>query len=163
MATTELEKRVRDLEAQVQELEDRAAIQTLRFRFHEGVNEKRPAAIGELFSADAELDYAHLGQVTGRERITKFFQKGLSELVPFVKQYLHNHMVTVKGDSATGVSYLEATPVYKGESYMVAARFDDEYVKDNGRWYFRKVKLTPYFMVPLQEGWAQEDRIKMGR
>jgi len=163
MATADLEKRVQELEAKVQELEDRSAIQTLRFRFHENVNEKRPEAIGELFSHDAELNYAHLGQVTGREKITKFFQKGLSELVPFVKQYLHNHVVTINGNSATGLSYLEATPIHNNESYLVAARFDDEYVKENGKWYFKKVKLTPYFMVPLKEGWAQEDRIKMGR
>lgn len=163
MATANLEQRVQELEAKIQELEDRSAIQTLRFRFHECVNEKRPEAIGDLFSNNAELNYAHLGQVTGREKITKFFEKGLSELVPFVKQYLHNHIVTVKGDSATGLSYLEATPVHKNESYLVAAKFEDEYVKENGRWCFKKVTLTPYFMVPLKEGWAQEDPIKMGR
>jgi hypothetical protein len=163
MATANLEQRLQELEAKVQELEDRSAIQTLRFRFHECVNEKRPDQIGELFSANAELDYSHLGQVAGREKIIRFFQKGLSELVPFVKQYLHNHAVTVHGNTATGLSYLEATPVHKNESYVVAARFDDEYIKEGGRWYFNKVKLTPYFMVPLKEGWAQEDKIKMGR
>jgi ketosteroid isomerase-like protein len=164
MATTaELERRVQELEKQVQELEDRATIQTLRMRFHECVNEKNPDAIGALFSNDAELHYSHLGTAIGREKITRFFQKGLSELVPFVKQYLHNHVVTVNGNTATGLSYLEATPVHKDESYLVAARFDDTYVKENGRWYFKKVNLTPYFMVPLKEGWAQEDRLKMGR
>lgn len=34
MATTDLEKRVQALEAQVQELADREEIQTLRFRYH---------------------------------------------------------------------------------------------------------------------------------
>lgn len=46
---------------------------------------------------------------------------------------------------------------------MMAVRYDDEYVKQNGQWKFSKMSLTPYFMVPLREGWAQEDRIKMGR
>jgi hypothetical protein len=46
---------------------------------------------------------------------------------------------------------------------MVAARYDDEYVRQGGQWKFKKMSLTPYFMVPLHEGWAQEDRIKMGR
>lgn len=159
----DLEKRVQMLEVRVQELEDREAIQTLRFRYHECVNEKRPDAMGDLFSSAAEIDFAHLGTAQGRDKIVAFFQKGLSELVPFVKQFIHNHIVQVNGSSGTGLSYLLATPVYKGESYMVAARFDDEYIKENGRWYFKKVKLTPYFMVPLKEGWAQEDRIKMGR
>lgn len=164
MATTaDLERRVQELEKQVQELEDRGAIQTLRMHFHECVNEKNPDGIGELFSADAELHYSHLGTAIGREKITRFFQKGLSELVPFVKQYIHNHSVTVNGNSATGLSYLEATPIHKNDSYQVAAKFEDEYAKENGRWYFKRVQLTPYFMIPLKEGWAQEDPIKMGR
>ena len=70
--------------------------------------------------------------------------------------------VEVRGDSATGFSYLEAKPVYNGESYVVAARYDDEYVRQNGHWKFKKMVLTPYFMVPLKEGWAQDDLLKMG-
>jgi hypothetical protein len=38
-----------------------------------------------------------------------------------------------------------------------------EYVKQSGQWKFKKMGLIPYFMVPLREGWAQEDRVKMGR
>jgi hypothetical protein len=74
MAAADLEKRVQTLEAQVQELTDRDAIQTLRFRYHEYVNEKQPEHIGELFTTDAEIDYAHLGATKGREKIIKFFQ-----------------------------------------------------------------------------------------
>jgi len=98
-----------------------------------------------------------------RNKMLAFFRKGFSDLVPFVKQFIHNHIVQVDGSTGTGLSYLFATSVYNGESYLVAGRFDDEYVKENGRWYFKKVKLTPYYMVPLKEGWAQEERIKMGR
>ena len=35
--------------------------------------------------------------------------------------------------------------------------------KQNGQWKFKSMNLTPYFTVPLREGWAQEDRLKMGR
>ncbi len=52
-------------------------------------------------------------------------------------------------------------PIFNGESFLVAARFDDEYVRENGRWTFRKMSLEPYFMVPLSEGWAGDDKIQM--
>ena len=68
----------------MQELEDRSAIQTLRFRFHECVNEKRPDQMA-LFNSDAELDYAHLGQGPGVRKLSVLSER-LSELVPFVKQ-----------------------------------------------------------------------------
>ena len=54
-------------------------------------------------------------------------------------------------------------PVYNGESYVVAARYNDEYLKRDGRWRFSKMSLTPFFMVPLKEGWAGDDLLKMGR
>jgi len=54
-------------------------------------------------------------------------------------------------------------PVYNGESYVVAARYNDQYLKRDGRWRFSKMSLTPFFMVPLKEGWAGDDLLKMGR
>ena len=80
-----------------------------------------------------------------------------------MKQFVHNHDIDLQGSTGHGLSYLEARTVSKGESYMVAARYDDEYAKVNGQWKFKKMHLTPYFAVPLREGWAQEDRLKMGR
>jgi len=67
----------------------------------------------------------------------------------------------VHGDHAHGFAYLEAKPIYGGEAFLVAARYDDDYVKQGGEWKFTKMGLVPYFMVPLKEGWAQENRIKM--
>lgn len=158
-----LEARVRALEAKVQELCDRAEIQELRFRYHIAVNEKRPDLIPELFAEEGEIDFAHLGKARGKAAVAAFYRQALSELVPFVKQFIHNHVITLNGDTGTGLSYLEAKPVYNGESFLVAARFDDEYVREDGKWKFRKMTLVPYFMVPLKEGWAGPNKIQMVR
>ena len=168
------EARIKELEAKVQELSDREAIRDLRYRYHEYVNEGKFADIPTLFTEDGELDFAHLGHAKGRAQLNAFFgrlesqppQTGDRQVplgISFVKQYIHNHVIHLQGDRGTGFSYLEARPIYKGESYLVAARYDDEYVKQNGQWKFKKMGLVPHFMVPLREGWAQEDRIKMGR
>jgi hypothetical protein len=169
----DLEARLKELEAKVQELNDREAIRDLRYRYHEYVNEGKMAEIANLFTDDGVLDFGHLGKAAGKAELNQFFGNlpgGQSSQaarptagISFVKQFIHNHVLHLQGDRGTGFAYLEARPVYKGESYMVAARYDDEYVKQNGQWKFKKMSLTPYFMVPLREGWAQEDRIKMGR
>jgi len=65
------------------------------------------------------------------------------------------------GNTASGLSYLEAKTVMNGESYLVAARFDDEYARVGGEWKFRSLKLSLYFAVPLREGWAGENRIQL--
>jgi ketosteroid isomerase-like protein len=165
---SDLEARVRKLEAKVQELSDLEAIRDLRYRYHELINEGNYTEILDLFTDDAEIDFAHLGRGKGRAALAKFFgsvnispASSGKGLYSFVKQFIHNMAVHVHGDTADGFSYLEAKPIHKGESYLVAARYDDEYVRQNGTWKFKKMALTPYFMVPLREGWAQENRIKM--
>lgn len=161
MANTEA--RLQVLETRVQELEDRTQIQELRFRYHLAVNEKKPELIQDLFTANGEIDFAHLGKAVGKTQLNAFYQNALSDLVPFVKQFIHNHIITLTGDSGTGLSYLEAKPIFNGESFLVAARFDDEYIRENGSWKFRKMTLVPYFMVPLKDGWAGENTIQMVR
>ena len=158
----DLEARIQALEAQVQALQDREAVRALRYRYHECINEGKLAEIPALFTKDGDLDFGYLGKAHGREELTTFFG-GVSHLLSSVKQFVHNHAVELKEDTGTGLSYLEAKTISKGEPYLVAARYADEYAKENGRWKFKKMHLTPYFTVPLKEGWAQEDRLKMGR
>lgn len=158
----DLEARVQALEAQVQVLNDREAVRALRYRYHECINEGKLAEITDLFTADGDLDFGYLGKAHGKAELTKFFD-GVSQILSFVKQFVHNHVVELEGQGGTGFSYLEAKTISKGEPYLVAARYNDEYAKENGQWKFKKMHLTPYFTVPLKEGWAQEDRLKMGR
>jgi len=166
----DLEERVKQLEARMQEMTDREAIRDLRYRYHEYVNEGRFREIASLFTDDGELDFAHLGKAKGRAEIQKFFG-GIAGDTPaadpkrpritWVKQFIHNHVIQLHGDHGHGFSYLEAKPIYGGEAFLVAARYDDDYVRQNGEWKFKKMGLIPYFMVPLKEGWAQADRLKM--
>ena len=150
--------RIDELEAKVLELNDREAIRVLRCTYHDLTNQGKFTELPRLFADDAEIDYAHMGSASGLERIRRLFG-GIT--ASFVKQFSHNHVVQVQGDRGTGYSYFEAKLVHRAESYMVAGRFDDEYVRRDGRWLFKKVKATFYFMVPLKEGWAQEERIKI--
>ena len=157
----ELEERIKRLEARVQELDDREAIRDLRYRYHECFNEGRYEDVPDLFTDDGEIDFAHLGRGKGKDYITTFFTQDIPTLSSSYKQFIHNIVLQVEGDRGKGFSYLEAKAVYSGESYLVCGRYDDEYVRVNGKWKFQKMYVTIYFMVPLSEGWAQEDRIKM--
>jgi hypothetical protein len=168
---SDLEARVLELESKVRELYDREAVRDLRYRYHEYVNEARFKEIPDLFTNDGVLDFAHLGHATGREQILRFFgalvqpPAGAPDDAPritWVKQFIHNHTIHLSGDRGHGFSYLEAKPIYNGEAFLVAARYDDEYLRVNGEWKFSKMTLVPYFMVPLKEGWAQPNRLKMG-
>jgi hypothetical protein len=79
-----------------------------------------------------------------------------------VKQFIHNHAVEIEGERAAGTSYLEARNIFKGESMLVAARYDDDYAREEGRWLFARMALVPIFIVPLREGWAGEPKVRLG-
>ena len=150
--------RIDALEAEVRELKDIEAIRVLRASYHDLTNQGKIPELWRLFADDAEIDYAHMGQAAGGAEIRQMFG-GIK--TAFAKQFSHGHMVEVSGDRGSGYSYFEARLIHRGESYIVAGRFDDEYVRRDSRWLFKKVTATFYFMVPLQEGWAGEDRIKL--
>ncbi|MHC1557559.1 nuclear transport factor 2 family protein [Actinomycetospora sp. C-140] len=171
---TELEELRRRLDV----LEAESALHRLRNRFHDYVNTDRWDEIGSLFAPDAELDYSYLGSASGRAAITEFFaaiprllpdggRRSEAELdpstpgKPFVRQFIHGHDVTVDGDRATGTSFLFATPIYHGQSFVLAGRFADTYRRVDGAWMFASVALEIYYSVPVAEGWAGPDRHRM--
>ena len=120
----DIEARIEALEAKVQELSDQEAIRTLRSRYHECINEGKYADIPVLFSEEGELDFGYLGKAKGRTELVTFFTQGVSRVLSFVKQFIHNHTIQLSGDRGEGFSYLEAKPIYNGVAFLVAARYD---------------------------------------
>jgi len=43
--------------------------------------------------------------------------------------------------------------VHGGKSFYVVGRFDDNYVRIDGRWFFKKVVLTVHYMIEAAEHW----------
>ena len=166
----DLEARVKELEAKVLELPIARRFATYAIAIT-NMSTKVSSLRSPAFSPKmANLDFAHLGKANGRKELLGFFgalntptteAEGNRPRITWVKQFIHNHTIHLHGDKGHGFAYLEAKPIFNGEAFLVAARYDDEYIKRNGEWKFTKMSLMPYFMVPLKEGWAQEDRIKM--
>ncbi|GAA1866595.1 hypothetical protein GCM10009836_53750 [Pseudonocardia ailaonensis] len=166
MTTPDVLAELAELRHRIDALESREAIQILRDRFHDHVNTNRWAEIGDLFTDDAVMDYDYLGSASGRAEIGAFFAR-IPELLPdgegapFVRQFLHAHAVEVDGDTATGTSHLFATPIYHGQSFVLAGRFADTYQRVDGRWLFASVALEIWYSVPVTEGWAGARRHHM--
>ena len=146
----DLRARIRALEIRLAEHDDREAIRTLRCTYHEYVNQDRVAELADLFSENATVSYGGRPSVTGREAIRSFF---INFPIKWARQFIHAHVVEIDGDRGRGYSHLDGRPVLNGKSIMVGGRFDDEYVRENGRWLFSKVVLTTWYMVQAEPGW----------
>ncbi|MEV5903032.1 nuclear transport factor 2 family protein [Streptomyces sp. NPDC052127] len=160
---TELADLVKSLAERVQTLEDIRELTRLRAELPRRINDGQWERVGELFSRTARLDYQHLGQAAGRDAIQQYFaslpgriqqDKPGSKLL--VKQFVHGHDVEVSGDRATGVSFFEERVVFDYESAMVAGRFTDDYVREDGRWLFARIELDLYWVLPHHEGLVRE-------
>ncbi|MDP6563334.1 MAG: nuclear transport factor 2 family protein [Alphaproteobacteria bacterium] len=160
--SNDVEARLAALEARVGELADIEAIRRLRNRYHECINDGLYDEIPLLFAEDGELDFSYIGKATGRAVLTKFFA-ATPKVLPFIKQFIHNHIVTVDGDRATGVSYMEARTINEGRAFNVSGRYDDICVREADGWKFKSMIFDAYYTVPFDEGWAQDDRLKMAR
>jgi hypothetical protein len=160
----DLAEDIKQLAERVSLLEDIRKLNTLRHNLPRHINNGDWARVGDLFSVDATVDYAHLGQVDGREDIRKYFA-GLPDAIGqdkpgsrlSVKQFVHGHEVTVHGDEATGVSFFEERVVFDDESFMVAGKFDDRYVRESGRWLFASITLDLYWVLPHGEGLTRKE------
>lgn len=156
------EDRLAALERAVQRLTDIEDLRTLRLRYHDAINENRPGDIPPLFTDDGEVDFGYLGATRGRAKIERFFGN-VGTLLDSVTQFVHNHVIEVDGDQATGSSYLEAKSVSKGQAFRVVGRYLDTYRRTPDGWRFVRMQFEPLFTLPFDEPWSSTDKLKMGR
>jgi ketosteroid isomerase-like protein len=146
------------LAATVQRLADIEEIRALRNRYHHFVNEGQFSRFEELFVADAVMHFDAGYSWRGIEEILKGLE-GLSKAIPFMKQFIHSHHVTVDGDAAEGFAYLEAKYAQDGKSVMVAGRYDEKYTRIADGWRIKELEVELFFSVPQEQGWAG-DRVQ---
>jgi ketosteroid isomerase-like protein len=146
------------LESRIRRLEDIEALRSLRNRYHACINDGRYGEIAELFTGDALVVLGYLARYEGRDAIGAGF-RGMGERERFfIKQFIHSHEVQVDGDRATGVSYLEARYGRYGVSWLVSGRYDDVYVRQDGRWLFKSMIAELYYTVPAGVGWMSDEK-----
>ncbi len=140
--SNDIETRLAAMEKTVQRLSDIEEIRQLRHRYHQCINEGEFAAIPDLFVEDGWLDFSYIGKAAGRATLTKFFAEA-PKVLPFIRQFIHNHIIDVDGDRASAVSYMEARSINDGEAYNIAGRYDDDCVRQDGVWKYQSMISGP--------------------
>ena len=132
------------LTALVTELADRDAIRELAIRYAHHAWRKEVAAIVDLFADDGAFETAALPPIRGREDLFDAYGRMFEEdeFYPFV----HNHVIDVDGDVATGTCYIDLRAVMRGEGLSAWGFYDDDYVRVDGTWKFatRRVNMSSY-------------------
>jgi len=131
-------------DAIVRALADEAAIRDLVRRYAHCVWQRDAAGAAALFAADAVMDTGDRPPLVGRDAILDEYRKtfAASGFLPFV----HNHVVALAGDRATGTAYLDLKATVEGRAMEGWGFYEDSYVKTSEGWRFarRRLELVHY-------------------
>ena len=151
-----------ELERRVRVLEDVEAIKKLKARYcaccDDGFD---PDGIAELFTEDGVWESAGFGSYRGRAAIRSFFEAGPS-VFPFTIHQVMNPIIEVEGDTAKGSWYLFQTCTFADGNQAVwgAARYQEDYVRQNGEWKFKNLKVVSSFWTPFDQGWVKKQFVQ---
>jgi uncharacterized protein (TIGR02246 family) len=137
----------------LRELVDREAIRDLARRYAHCVWRQDVDGAIDLFTEDGVMDTGDRPPIRGREALLAAYRGmvGGAMLHPFV----HNHVIELRGDEASGTCYLDLRATLEGRSMIGSGWYEDEYARVSRAWKFRSRKLNMCYLVPLDEGWAR--------
>lgn len=153
-----------ELELRVTVLEDIEAIRKLKAEYcylcDAGLGDPRNReALISRFVEDASVDFG-LGpesQFSGPEGLESFFGQMVPSAITFSMHMVHDPIIEVKGNTATGRWYYEAptTDTTTGKAQWMAGTYLEDYVKVDGRWMFKSITTKWNYISPYEEGWAK--------
>jgi SnoaL-like domain len=117
-----------------------------------------PDKLGPLFADNAVWTSKDFGHHPGRPTIEAFFS-GISAQIVFAAHLAMNFIIEVDGDSGIGKwrILMPCTMVEEGKrvSRWLLGDYDEEYVRINGAWLFKKIDFLVNYNVPFDQSWAE--------
>lgn len=123
-------------------VEDRLAIRELVESYNDAVMRFDADAWGANWSEDAHWSVPGLADATGRAAIVRQWQQAMAAF-DCVGFFASAGPLVVEQRRANGTWYQQEFLYFKdGTKRVVIGRYDDEYIKQSGRWYFQKRSYT---------------------
>jgi hypothetical protein len=153
-----------ELEARVKVLEDIEEIRKLKATYcylcDAGLRDEhiRDELISH-FTKDARVDFG-LGAASifeGKDGLETFFGQVVPGAISFCMHMVHDPIIEVRGDRATGKWYYEAptTDALTNRAQWMAGTYEEEYARESGKWKFSSIRTTWKYISPYDEGWAK--------
>ncbi len=147
-----------DLLRRLEALEAEAAIRRLMAEYlaTRDFEEEKGRHIASLFVPDGiwegkGLFAPILGSHHGREAIEQRFSKPM----PFSVHIAGCESISVHGDEAIGRWVFLQPSTINGQAHWVAGRYDNEFVRVDGQWKFKHIRVVGIFSSPYEDGWAK--------
>jgi hypothetical protein len=117
-----------------------------------------PDKLGPLFADDAVWISRDFGHHEGRPAIEAFF-RGISAQIVFAAHLAMNFIIDVDSDCGIGKwrILMPCTMAEDGKrvSRWILGDYDEEYIRSNGVWLFKKIDFLLNYNVPFDQSWAE--------
>lgn len=137
-------------------VEDHLAIQQLLHKYCHAVDRGTLDEIADLFHRTAVLlpRYESDERYEGREAVRGWYARYIENFrskVRYLRHKIESPVITITGNEATAVCYLDADSITASTDEPVVAfgRYDDKFIKDEGRWWFKERAIILYYTYPL--------------
>lgn len=131
-------------------LESRLEIMEMITHYSIAVDDRDLEAVADLFATDATFDSVG-GAPSGREELVAYYAGRLERYGP-TYHYPHSQLIEfTSDDEATGVVLAHAELAIGGEAFVVAMRYHDSYVRQDGRWRFGSRRLETIYALPMAD------------
>ncbi len=151
-----------DLESRIKVLENRKEIEELKARYCYLIDKHEWVNVADLFTKNGMIDCGPFGKASGREEIRKFFTENIGDSFSFFMHMVHNPMIEIRGNEATGTWYWTEPSTYKadGMARWIVGRYDEKYVREEKCvWKFKSVFLNLKINTPFDKGWEKENQV----
>ncbi len=144
------------LERRLTRLEHREAIKELRAEYCYRIDNREWDRFVALFADDAHLDFGPVGTFDGTEAISDFAEDIVGAEHPFLAHMVHNPVIALDGEEATGRWYFEVPCTFvDGAAGWIQGTYDDEYTYEDDEWKFASIVADFNYFATYDEGWAE--------
>ena len=152
---------LKELEARITVVEDIEAIKKLKARYCYSVDARNFDELLRCFAEDATVEIGPHGKFVGKQEYTRFFTKVFPADCSFTLHHVHDPLIEVNGEKATGKWYFEVpgTWVSTNEAVWIAGRYEEEYSKKQGEWKFSSIVAYFSYITPFDQGWVKKKMV----
>lgn len=156
------ESRLEELEDRLHDLEAKEAIRQLRSEYCYHADARDWEEWADVFTEDGRIEVDQLGTYEGRDEIVQFGEEVIAGEYQWFSHMVHNGVIEVDGDEATGQWYFEVPTVSKatlfneGDAGWLQGMYEEEYRRVDGEWKIAASEATFHYVAEYEEGWADQ-------
>ena len=161
-----------DLTVRLEHIEQVAAIRRLKHSVYcDGIDRlvagdtSARAALSAHLSADVVADWTGRELMTGKATVEAIFFEQVPATLSFSQHRVLNEVIDIDGDVATASWYLDCPAVFRPGnvrkiegSALLLGRYQEELVRDNGVWKWRRITALLDVMQTLGHDWQAVGR-----